>query len=236
MTRPHGRWFRFYADALHHPKIQRLPPHLFKMWVNLLCVCAERDGNLPSEADVAFMLGRRRGDVRRDVAALLARRLLDVKDGVTVPHDWDSLQFKSDVSTQRVKDHRKRSNGVSHNVSGNGTETPPDTDSETETERKKKKDGANAPTLANLPIADPTEQERQFFNRAHEVLKSRALGRKLLSAKSNNVAAARSALEAASTKSSPAEYVGRIIAGQSSSADDVDGNGDPIWRPVNGQI
>jgi len=31
------RWFRFYAESVNDPKVQRLPAHLFKTWVNILC-------------------------------------------------------------------------------------------------------------------------------------------------------------------------------------------------------
>ena len=83
-------WFRYHTTALNHPKVQRLPPHLFKFWVNILCVASTHDGVLPGTEDLAYMLRRRSGDVRRDVAALLARRLLDTVDGNVVPHDWNN--------------------------------------------------------------------------------------------------------------------------------------------------
>ena len=45
-----ARWFRFYNEALDDPKVQKLPPALFKSWVNLLCLTARHDGTLPPAA------------------------------------------------------------------------------------------------------------------------------------------------------------------------------------------
>ena len=32
------QWLRLYDDVLDDPEVQRLPPDLFKHWVNLLCL------------------------------------------------------------------------------------------------------------------------------------------------------------------------------------------------------
>jgi hypothetical protein len=52
--------------------------------------------------------------------------LIDERRGVMSPHNWHKRQFKSDVSTSRVQQYRKRQ----RNVSPPGNETPPDTDTE----------------------------------------------------------------------------------------------------------
>ena len=51
-----SRWFRFYDEALDDPKVQRLAPHLFKTWINLLCLASKEDGTMPSNDDIAFRL------------------------------------------------------------------------------------------------------------------------------------------------------------------------------------
>jgi hypothetical protein len=130
-----SRWWRAYDDALHDPKVQRLPPHLFKTWFNLLCVASKYEGVLPKADELAYLLRRRADDVRRDVAALCARCLFDVTADGIVPHNWNTRQYRSDLSTQRVRSHRKRSETVSGNVARNVSGTPPETETETETER-----------------------------------------------------------------------------------------------------
>ena len=204
-----SRWFRAYDDALNNPKIQRLPPALFKTWFNLLCVASKYGGTLPPTDELAYLLRRRPEDVLRDVAALRQRCLLDEVDGQLVPHDWDSLQFKSDVSTQRVREHRKRSAKHERNVSGNASVTPP----ETEQNREEKKDGADAPLLLVDPKPPPSD-DADLFARGKKILGPSAGGlvAKLKKAKGGSIPLARAALEVAATKHNPAEYIGRIIS------------------------
>jgi len=49
-------WFRYHTDALDNPKVQELPPELFKFWVNLLCLARLYDGVLPDDRTIAFRL------------------------------------------------------------------------------------------------------------------------------------------------------------------------------------
>ena len=107
-----GRWFRFYDDTVNDPKVQRLPPHLFKTWINYLCLASKNDGKLPPVEDIAYTTRRTPDDVLRDISALAARHLLDDVGGDWVPHNWETRQYKSDLSTQRVREHRKRSKAV----------------------------------------------------------------------------------------------------------------------------
>ncbi len=50
------RWFRFYAESVNDPKVQRLPAHLFKTWVNLLCVNSLYPDSTISDSDMAWRL------------------------------------------------------------------------------------------------------------------------------------------------------------------------------------
>jgi hypothetical protein len=94
-------------------------------------------------------------------------------------------------------------------------------------------DGAPAPSAGELPLEPqgpsppaapqkepPTSAETDLFRRGREVLGSSAGGliARLLKAKGGNVALARAALEQASTKSDPREYVGAIIRGAAETA------------------
>lgn len=79
---------------------------------------------------------------------------------------------------------------------------------EKENIEKKEKNGADAP-------ADPSIPEREYFVRGREVLGKGAGGLigKLLKAKGGNVALARAAVEQASQKQQPTEYVAAICRG-----------------------
>jgi uncharacterized protein YdaU (DUF1376 family) len=72
---------------------------------------------------------------------------------------------------------------------------------------QRKKDAADAA---------PPDPEKELFARGREVLGKQAGGliTKLLAAKQKNIALARAAIEQASTKHDPREYIGRIINSQ----------------------
>lgn len=109
---------------------------------------------------------------------------------------WESRQPKrEDNSTERVRKHR---NAMKRNVTQcNAPEKDTDTDIS-----EAKASGAGAPP-------DPAIPEREYFMRGREVLGKGAGGLigKLLKAKGGNVALARAAIEQASQKQNPTEYV-----------------------------
>lgn len=102
-----SRWFRMYDDVLDDPKVQKLPPALFKHWVNLLCLASRNDGKLPGLDDIAFAL-RLDENVTRDMLRdLVQRGLIDECDGLS-PHNWAERQFKSDKDTTAAERKRKQ--------------------------------------------------------------------------------------------------------------------------------
>src|SRR6185503_1706467 len=98
-----GRWWRAYDGALDDPKLQRLPPDVFKSWFNLMCLASQHDGVLPPLDDIAFRLRKTPEQVEKLLRELASRGLLDDVDGQLEPHNWRSRQFKSDSSTGRVR-------------------------------------------------------------------------------------------------------------------------------------
>jgi IS1 family transposase len=130
---PLTRWFRFYDDVVNDPKVQRLDPKLFKSWVNILCLASKNDGWVPHIDDVMFHLRLSEAEAGRVTDALVSSGLLDEFDGRFTPHNWKERQFKSDVSTERVKRFRQQQRIVS--VTPN--ETPPETEQITDTEQNR---------------------------------------------------------------------------------------------------
>lgn len=105
-----SRWFRMYSDVLDDPKVQRLPPDLFKAWVNLLCLASRNGGMLPGVEDIAFALRMSQDVTRNMVRDLSQRGLLDDADGLT-PHNWNERQFRSDkdeTASERKRRQRER--------------------------------------------------------------------------------------------------------------------------------
>lgn len=73
----------------------------------------------------------------------------------------------------------------------------------------------------DAPVGAPTDLEKQLFERGKQVLGKSAGGfiARLLKAKSGNIALARAAIEQASTKQNPREYLAAIITGGTASAE-----------------
>jgi len=132
-----SRWFRMYNEALDDPKVQSLSPADFKGWINLLLLACRKDGCLPAEDDVAFNLRLNLPTARKLIKTLTSKGLIDptgTDDSVGMPHGWNSRQYKSDVSTDRVKRFRNGARNVSSTVSETAPETEADTEPETEAE------------------------------------------------------------------------------------------------------
>ena len=132
-----SRWWRAYDDAINHPKLLRLSDELFRAWFTLLCVASQNDGELPPAADIALTLRLKPSKVAEWITKLSAGGLLDKTETGFVPHNWHGRQYKSDVSTERVKRFRNKKRNVSSAVS----ETAPEqsrTEADTETEREQK--------------------------------------------------------------------------------------------------
>jgi hypothetical protein len=127
-----SRWFRVHDDLVDDAKIQRLDPSLFKALINFWCLASANDGVFPSINVIAFKLRMKPEKALRVLDQLRAAGLVDDDEKGARPHNWDQWQFKSDVSTSRVKRFRKRHGNVSTAVS----ETVPETEAEAEAEVK----------------------------------------------------------------------------------------------------
>jgi len=120
------RWWRAYDGAVHDPKLQTLPPDVFKLWFNLLCIASKNDGVIPPEDQLKSVLSLRYDRIKRGLTTLLSRGLIDRIEGRLEPHNWRKRQYKSDTSAERMKRYRQRKSDV--------TVTAPDTDTESEIE------------------------------------------------------------------------------------------------------
>ncbi len=138
MSRP---WFRFHVSALDKAKIQKLPPSLFKNWVNIICIGTKadlKDGRLPGLEEVSYQLHLSEKKTEQVLCDLNARNLLDkTGDGWFQLHDWNDWQYEADVSTERVKRFRERQKERKGRNIETVSETPPE-QSRAETEQKQK--------------------------------------------------------------------------------------------------
>jgi hypothetical protein len=134
------RWFRFYNEALDDPKVQRLAPHLFKAWVNLLCLASKEQGAIPSDDDIAFRLRISVADAAQQVSDLILAGLVDLlPDGSRVPHNWEERQYPSDTSAARMRKYRKTKKKTKSDVTGDVTCAVGDAKSDALEERREDK-------------------------------------------------------------------------------------------------
>lgn len=126
-----ARWFRFYSDAMRHPKVAKLSDKDFRLWCDLLCVASDRDGAIPCLDDLKHVLKRRLDHLSTGVERLISAGLIEPLGCGYAPHGWSEKQYKSDVSTDRVKRHREK-----RNVSETAPETEVDTETDAETDIK----------------------------------------------------------------------------------------------------
>lgn len=88
------QWFRFYADVVNDPKVQRLSPTMFRHWVNVLCIASMNGGAIPPATDLAFALRISEGKACEMLDELVALHLLDAdEEGLLTPHNWRKRQY-----------------------------------------------------------------------------------------------------------------------------------------------
>ncbi len=105
------KWLRLYDDLIDDVKVQRLPPVLFKHWINLLCLAnkGETRGELPPLEDIAFRLRIDEEQAAVVLAELTERGFIDqTPDGALTPHNWTARQRNSDDGASRVANWRQK--------------------------------------------------------------------------------------------------------------------------------
>jgi hypothetical protein len=103
-----SRWFRFYAEVAHDPKVQLLEPELFKAWVTILCLACERGGPLPGMREIAFTLRVTEMQADSILQALRVTGLIDDNGEHMVPHNWHKRQYVDRTNAERQKKYRQK--------------------------------------------------------------------------------------------------------------------------------
>lgn len=165
------RWFRFYTEVVHDPKVQLLPDKTFKEWINVLCIAGDNGGVLPDDKSIAFTMHMTTASARQMLIRLKDAGLLDLgEDGKMHPHNWGERQFQSDVSTERVRRFRDKKKSVSSGSFGNDNETFQETDLKRPRARDTDTDTEYKPPTPLPKRADSAECEETF----HRILKRHA--------------------------------------------------------------
>lgn len=102
-------WLKLYTCVVDDPKVQRLPSDQFKLWINVLCVAREGDGQLPQIEDLAFRIRLDAQRLETELGLLYNVGLLDrLEDGSYTPHNWEERQPLADGAKVRQRRYRAK--------------------------------------------------------------------------------------------------------------------------------
>jgi len=197
----HRPWLRLYRELIHDPKLRRLPAEQRYVWIVLLCLSDDHGavevapGVGYTVDDLANIAGADPASVE---AALQWYRRADMVEtltggGLRIVH-WDDRQYTSDLSTERVRRHRRRraiqatddadegpdSDAGDDTLHGNVSETFHGNVSETPLEQNRTDQirVEQTPTRARVPPDDTTDPDFDRFWLAYPKRKSKLDARK----------------------------------------------------------
>jgi len=210
MSASHQPFIKWYpTDWRADPRLRMCSLAARGLWIELIGYMHEGEpyghltinGSAPTIADVASLVGRPMGEVRKAWAELEQRQVFS--------RDRDEIYSRRMVrdKAKAEQDRRNGKGGGNPRLRGEvKVGVNPQDKAHIPEARDQKKDAAPA-------AIDP---EVDLFRRGREVLGKSGGGliSKLLAAKQKSVPQARAAIEQASTKSDPREYIGAIIRGK----------------------
>lgn len=151
-------WFRVYTELLDDRKIAKIAretkhsrAEIIGVWVSLLALASQSpergklliaDGIRFELDDLADVTGLEPAAIDNILGYFQAFGMVEIVDGFYSIMNWDSRQFDSDSSTERVSSYRKRQKNNTQITNtetlqkrySNGDVTPPDTDTDTDTD------------------------------------------------------------------------------------------------------
>jgi len=165
-------WFRMYSEAVDDEKLRLLS--FEDRWHFVALLCCKSSGILDDKSPLMFRKVAVKLGLDPNALSEVARRLAEVEliDQETLqPLAWDSRQFESDSSKERVKAYRERqknarnANVTLHDGYTNVTVTAQDTDTDTDKEREgeippQTEQTKPPPTVFSTgePVADHTQR------------------------------------------------------------------------------
>jgi hypothetical protein len=98
-------WFRMYAEFATDTKVQSMDETLQRRFVMFLCLHCAGEFERLDDDELAFALRISADDLVRTKEVFTRKGFLDADGKI---RNWDKRQFKSDNSTERVREHRER--------------------------------------------------------------------------------------------------------------------------------
>lgn len=99
------QWFRMYAEFATDVKVQSMDETLQRRFIMFLCLHCSGEFDQLSDEELAFALRITADELARTKEVFKQKRFLDSNGKI---RSWNKRQFKSDSSTERVREHRQR--------------------------------------------------------------------------------------------------------------------------------
>lgn len=203
-------WLKFYpSDWRGEPRLRMCSLAARGLWIDLISYMHEGepyghltiDGAAPDLDGIAALVGRPKTEVGKALSELEGKRVFSkTEEGVIYSRRMVRDKAKAEVDHQ----YGKRGGNPDLTKTDNGGVNPQDKAQKLEARKpERKKDAASPPS---------DDDETELFRRGKEVCGANAGGliARLLKTKGGNIALTRSAIEMASTKENPREYVAKI--------------------------
>jgi len=180
-------WFRLYTEILDDKKIKRVcrvtgesKALVIGVWVILLALASDSDerGLLYISDETPYTIDDLSAETGLDEDALVTvlneftklGMLAKVENETLQISKWNDRQYKSDVSSARVKKHRE----TLRNRYSNGDVTPPESDTESDTDTELINDSAREKEFSTVwekETGTPISNAYQFFQMLDEFKK-----------------------------------------------------------------
>ena len=158
-------WFRVYSETLNDRKLTRAArvtglqqPTILGFWIGILCLANDspqrgklllaKDLPLTTD-DIAEELGADASELAAAMDAFATLEMICKQGDMWQITKWNSRQFVSDNSTERVRKHRaQQTTQQTRNVTETFPSNAPDTEADTDTEADADADATRAATAA----------------------------------------------------------------------------------------
>ena len=228
-------WMKFYpTDWRSDPRLRMCSLEARGLWIEMVCLMHEAEpyghlriaGEIPTLSQLSSMVGAHHKTVDKAIIELLKHGVFD--------RDSDGCIVSRRMVRDREKANKDRANGKKGGNPGL-TPTPAPKDKvqspESRVQKERKKDGADAPDL--LPgFMEPSQEapDARVYRRGREVLGKNEgwLIKRLIEAKGGNFSLAVAAIEQASTKDNPKQYLLGVIKPKHRAM--MNEGTDPLWR------
>jgi hypothetical protein len=100
-----NQWFRLYAEFITDPKVQIMTEAMQRRLIGVFCLRCSNVLETLHETDIAFALRISDDELAQTKQLFMAKGFIDESWNVL---NWNSRQYVSDSSTERVRQYRKR--------------------------------------------------------------------------------------------------------------------------------